>query len=136
MYAIAYTCPSPLLHHLLLPTRKPTEFWADALDVLRGCPDVVKQRVGFALDEAERGGTPVSAKPMPSVGKGVFAITTNHDSETYRTFYAARFPEAVYAFYVVHKKASSGKALPKHQTDLAAARYKEIVAWRKAEGMT
>ena len=37
-------------------TRKPLEFWADALDVLWGCPAEVRLRVGFALDEAELGG--------------------------------------------------------------------------------
>ena len=72
---------------------------------------------------------------MPSVGRGVYAIRTNHDGETYRTFYAARFREAVYCFYVVHKKATEGAGLPKHQSDLAAARYREIVAWRRAEGL-
>ena len=116
-------------------SRKPLEFWADALDVLRACPDEVKQRVGFALEEAELGGKAGSAKPMNSVGKGVYAITTNHDNETYRTFYVARFAEAVYCFYVVHKKATKGIDLPKHQKDLAAARYREIVEWRRSEGL-
>ena len=114
---------------------KPLQFWADALDVLRACPDPVKQDVGFALDEAQRGGKSGSAKPMPSVGRGVYAIRTNHDGETYRTFYVARFREAVYAFYVVHKKATKGIDLPKHQKDLAASRYREIVEWRATEGL-
>ena len=95
----------------------------------------MKQRVGFALDEAQLGGKSGSAKPLPDVGKGVYAIKTNHNTETYRTFYVARFAEAVYAFYVVHKKAKKGIDLPKHQKDLAAARYKEILEWRKSEGL-
>ncbi|MDT0631663.1 type II toxin-antitoxin system RelE/ParE family toxin [Rubrivirga sp. S365] len=115
--------------------RKKLEFWADARDVLRACPSEVKQDVGFALDEAERGGKSGSAKPMPSVGRGVYAIRTNHDGETYRTFYVARFREAVYCFYVVHKKATRGVDLPQHQKDHAAARYREIVEWRRAEGL-
>ena len=118
-----------------MPFRKPLLWWADARDVLRQCPDEVKLRVGFALDEAQLGGKSASAKPMPSVGKGVYAITTNYDSETYRTFYVARFAEAIYAFYVVHKKATKGIDLPQHQKDLAAARYREIVAWRRSEGL-
>ncbi len=119
----------------LLTQRKPLEWWADALDVLRGCPEAVKKRVGFALDEAQLGGKSDSAKPVPSVGSGVYAIKTNHDTETYRTFYVARFPEAVYAFYVVHKKATKGIDLPQHQKRLAAKRYKEIVDWRISEGL-
>ena len=115
--------------------RKPLEWWADAVKVLRECPDEVRKRVGFALDEAQLGGKAGSAKPMNSVGKGVYAITTNHDTETYRTFYAARFTEAVYCFYVVHKKATKGIDLPKYQKDLAMARYKEIVEWRNSEGL-
>ena len=111
---------------------KPLQFWADALDVLRACPDPVKQDVGFALDEAQRGGKSGSAKPMLSVGRGVYAIRTNHDGETYRTFYVARFREVV---YVVHKKATKGIDLPKYQKDLAASRYREIVEWRAAEGL-
>lgn len=97
-----------------MPRHKPLEWWADALDTLRACPEAVKLRVGFALDEARRGGKSGSAKPVPSVGKGVYAITTDHDTGTYRTFYVARFAEAVYAFYVVHKKATKGIDLPKH----------------------
>lgn len=115
--------------------RKPLEWWADARNVLRDCPDEVRQRVGFALDEAQLGGKAGGAKPIPSVGKGVYAIKTDHDSETYRTFYVARFSEAIYAFFVVHKKSTQGKSLPKHQTDLARARYKEILAWRKSQGL-
>ncbi|WP_420456101.1 type II toxin-antitoxin system RelE/ParE family toxin [Rubrivirga sp.] len=117
------------------PSRKPLEFWADALDVLRDCPDEVRRRVGFALDEAQLGQKAGSAKPINNVGRGVYAITTNHDSETYRTFYVARFAEAVYCFYVVHKKATKGIDLPKRQKDLAAARYREIVDWRESEGL-
>ena len=36
--------------------RKPLQWWADAKDVLRACPEEVKQRVGFALDQARLGG--------------------------------------------------------------------------------
>ena len=115
--------------------RKRVQWWADALDVLRELPDAVKQRIGFALDQAQLGSKAGSAKPIPSVGKGVFAITTDYATETYRTFYVARFPEAVYVFYVVHKKSTTGIALPKHQQELAAARYREIEAWRGEEGL-
>lgn len=79
-----------------MPDRKPLAWWSDALDVLRTCPDAIKQRVGFALDEAQLGGKAGSAKPKPDIGKGVHALTTNYDGETYRTFYAAHFPEAVF----------------------------------------
>lgn len=113
---------------------KPLDFWADARDVLRTFPEDVKDDVGYALHEVQSGGKPGSAKPLPDIGPGVHAITTNHDKETYRTFYVAQFPEAVYAFYVVHKKATKGKDLPKYQKALAKARYKEIVAWRKDQG--
>lgn len=120
----------------MLTTPKPLDWWADALDVLRSCPAPVQDDVGFALHLAQVGEKAGSAKPLPNIGKGVFAITTDHDRETYRTFYVARFEEAVYAFYVVHKKATKGIDLPKHQRDLAAARYAEIVAWRRSEGFS
>lgn len=118
-----------------LADRKPLQWWADALEILRGCPDEVRQRVGFALDQAQLGGKAGNAKPMSNIGKGVYAITTNHDTETYRTFYVARFAEAVYCFYVVHKKATKGIDLLKYQKNLAAARHKEIVDWRRSEGL-
>ena len=76
-----------------------------------------------------------SAKPTAYVGKGTYAITADHDGETYRTFYVARFSEAVYCFYVVHKKAASGIDLPKRQKDQAARLYREIVEWRSASGL-
>ena len=95
----------------------------------------MKKRVGHAPDVAQLGGKAGSVKPLSNVGKGVYAVTTNHDSETYRTFYVARFPEAIYCFYVVHKKARKGIDLPRHQKELAADRYKEIVEWRKSEGL-
>ena len=114
---------------------KRLDWWADALDVLRSCPEAVQNDVGYALHLAQSGEKAGSAKPLPSIGKGVFAITTDHDRETYRTFYVARFKESVYAFYVVHKKAATGIDLPTHQKTLAATRYKEIVAWRQSEGL-
>lgn len=114
---------------------KPLDFWADAREVLQSFPADVRQDIGFALDEVQRGGTPGSAKPRPDIGRGVYAITTDDSGETYRTFYVARFAEAVYAFHIVHKKATKGIDLPKHQSDLAAARYKEIVDWRRSEGL-
>ena len=113
---------------------KHLDWWADALDVLRSCPEAVQDDVGYALHLAQLGEKAGSAKPIPSIGKGVFAITADHDRETYRTFYVARFAEAVYAFYVVLKKASAGIDLPAHQKNLAAARCREIVTWRRSEG--
>lgn len=114
---------------------KPLDWWADALDVLKACPEDVQDDVGYALHLAQVGEKAGGAKPISNVGKGVYAVTTNHDRETYRTFYVARFEEAVYCFYVVHKKATKGIDLPKHQKDLAAARYREIVEWRRSEGL-
>ncbi len=82
----------------------------------------------FKLDE----NLPVEvAELLREAGHDAATIHT----ETYRTFYVARFAGAVYVFYIVHKKATKGIGLPKYQSDLAAARYKEIVEWRQSEGL-
>jgi phage-related protein len=114
---------------------KTLQWWADAYDVLTSFPEEVQDDVGYALHIAQTGGTAGSAKPAPYAGKGVYAIATDHDRETYRTFYVARFEEAVYCFYVVHKKATKGIDLPERQKKQAARRYREITEWREAMGL-
>ena len=114
---------------------KDLEWWGDAYDVLTSLPDEARRDIGYALHLAQLGEKAGSAKPATYVGKGTYAITTDHDRETYRTFYVARFSEAVYCFYVVHKKASRGVDLPKRQKDQAARLYQEIVEWRSASGL-
>ncbi len=116
-------------------TLKDLEWWGDAYSVLTSLPEEVQRDIGYALHLAQAGAKAGSAKPVTYVGKGAYAITTDHKRETYRTFYVARFAEAVYCFYVVHKKASSGIDLPKRQKDHAAQLYREIVEWRSASGL-
>ena len=63
-------------------------------------------------------------------------VKASHDKETYRAFYVAKFPEAVYVLDVIHKKSKKGKSLPKSDKDRIRRRYKEVVAYRAEEGFS
>ncbi len=85
--------------------------------------------MGFQLDRVQAGLPPEDFKPIKSVGPGVFEIRIRDAGRAFRSFYVARFEEAVYVLHVFEKK--SRKTAP---ADLALgrARYKALVQ-RRAE---
>lgn len=103
---------------------KPITFLGDSLKALRGFPDAARQDAGYALDKLQQGQQPSDFKPMPDVGAGVEELRVWDEDGTFRVFYLARLPEAVYVLHAFQKKTQT---TPKAALDLARRRYRELM---------
>lgn len=98
---------------------------------VRSFPDLVKDRIGYALHLVQIGEDPPDFKPVPSLGKGVLELRVSDDSEAYRVLYVAKFEEAIYVLHGFHKKSARGISTPKQHAEIARARYKDLLAYRR-----
>lgn len=107
---------------------KPLEWARPALDAVRALPLGARRSLGYQLDRVQRGQAPDDFKPMRTVGPGVYEIRVRDAGRAFRSFYVARFEEAVYVLHVFEKK--SQKTAP---NDLATgrARYRDLVERRQ-----
>ncbi len=104
---------------------------AASLKEVRSFPEIVQDRVGYALHLVQTGEDPPDFKPVPSLGKGILELRISDDSEAYRVLYVARFEEAIYVLHGFHKKSKRGISTPKQNAEIARARYKELLAYRR-----
>lgn len=56
-------------------------------------------------------------------GTSVMKIAEDHDGNTFRAVYAAKFEEAIYVLHCFQKKSKSGIATPKNDLELIKRRY-------------
>ena len=94
----------------------------DSLDRLTGFPPSVRQKLGFALYQAQIGQRHESAKMLQGFGEAVWQVRADDPSGTYRAVYVAQFQEAVYVLHTFQKKAKSGIATPQRELDLIRRR--------------
>ena len=100
-------------------------FMGNSRTILRGFPSDVKDRIGYALYEAQKGEKAQHVKPLKGFhGAGVLEVMEDHDGSTYRAVYTVRFANAVYVLHTFQKKSTKGIATPKHDLDLIKARLK------------
>lgn len=105
-------------------TARPLEWVGSSRDDLRAFPDDVRDRIGFALYQAQIGLKHRDAKPLAGLGSGVFEVASDFDTNAYRAVYAVRFREAVYVLHAFQKKSRKGIATPKAEIELAKRRLK------------
>lgn len=94
----------------------------DSLDRLTGFPPAVRQKLGFALYQAQIGQKHESAKILHGFAETVWQVRADGPGGTYRTVYAAQLGEAVYFLHTFQKKATSGIATPQRELDLIRQR--------------
>ena len=104
----------------------------DSLDRLTGFPPAVRQKLGFALYQAQIGQKHESAKMLRSFKDTVWQVRADDPGGTSRAVYVAQFGEAVYVLHAFQKKSTSGIATP--QRDLELIRQRLQLA-RKLAGM-
>jgi phage-related protein len=86
----------------------------------------VKQDVGHALYEAQKGRRMPSVKTLKGFGGGgVVEIIEDYDGDTYRCVFTTRLAISIYVLHAFQKKSKSGISTPKHQIDLVRARLKQ-----------
>lgn len=98
---------------------------------LKKLPDDVKDSFGFALYLAQIGERAISAKPFKGLS-GVVELVENHDGDTYRAMYTARFGGVVYVLHAFQKKSKRGIKTPKQDVDLVRRRLREAEALHAA----
>lgn len=107
------------------PDDKPLFWVGSSLKDLRGFPEEVKDVIGFALFQAQRGLTPRSAKPLKGfTGASVLEIVDDFQTDTYRAVYTVQFADAVYVLHAFQKKSKRGVETPKGEIELVKARLK------------
>lgn len=103
---------------------KPVSFLGDSLDEMRSFPEDARREMGFQIDRLQRGLDPDDWKPMKTVGPGVREIRVRDASGAFRVVYIATLKDAVYVLHAFHKKT---RATSKHDLDLAATRFRELM---------
>lgn len=104
---------------------KPLDFVGSSREDLNEFPDEVKQDIGYALFEAQKGEKSEAAKPLKGFGgAGVLEIIERFDGDTYRAVYTVKFREVIYVLHCFQKKSKSGIKTPQQNIDLIAQRLK------------
>lgn len=82
--------------------------------------------IGFALDQAQRGGKHVDANPLKGFGgAGVLEVVEDHIGDTFRGVYTVRFAGVIYVLHVFQKKSKSGIGAPLKEIDLIKSRLRD-----------
>ena len=88
-------------------------------------PGSVRHALGLELMRVQYGGEPLNFKPMTTVGAGAYELRVRDDSGAFRVIYVAKFADAV---YVLHAFQNKTQKTAKADVDLAANRYRRLVA--------
>ena len=105
------------------PTRKRIEWVGQTHKKIAALPADVRVTFGDALRQASFGRTSPNAKPMRSIGPGVYYVKDDENGDTYREFYTVHFANYVYVLDVFQKKSKSGISTPKADLDRIKQRY-------------
>ena len=104
---------------------KPLDFVGSSREDLKEFPDEVKQDIGYALFEAQKGQKPEAAKPLKGFGSaGVLEIIEQFDGDTYRAVYTVKFREVIYVLHCFQKKSKSGIKTPQQDIELIQRRLR------------
>lgn len=100
-------------------------FVGSSREDLKTFPEEVRQDIGYALFEAQRGQKPTAAKPLQGFGgAGVLEIIERHDGEAYRAVYTVKFHSVVYVLHCFQKKARRGIKTPQQEIELIKQRLR------------
>lgn len=104
---------------------KVLNFVGSSREDVKAFPDEVRQDIGYALFEAQRGQKPVAAKPLQGFGgAGVLEIIERHDGDAYRAVYTVKFRDVVYVLHCFQKKAKHGTKTPQQDIELITQRLR------------
>jgi len=96
----------------------------DSLDRLTSFSRGVRQKLGFALYQAQIGQKHASAKMLHGPAETVWQVRADDPGGTYRAVYVAQLGEEVYVLHAFQKKATSGIATPQRELDLIRQRLR------------
>jgi phage-related protein len=86
----------------------------------------VRKTFGHALGLAQNGLTYPDAKTLSQFKPAAIEILEDHDGDTYRAVYTAKFDDAIYVLHCFKKKSTKDRNLPKRDKETIEARLKEV----------
>jgi phage-related protein len=96
----------------------------DSLGRLARFPPAVRQKLGFALYQAQIGQQHESAKILRDFTETVWRVRADDPSGTYRAVYVTQVGDAIYVLHTFQKKATAGIATPRREVELIRQRLK------------
>ena len=104
---------------------KPLDWIGSSREDLKEFPEEVKQDVGYALFEAQRGLKSAAAKPLKGFGgAGVLEINEDFIGDTYRAVYTVKFQKVIYVLHCFQKKSKHGIKTPQQDIELIKQRLR------------
>jgi phage-related protein len=109
------------------PNIKPVAWIGSTKEDLSALHEDVRDAVGQALFEAQKGGKHAHTKPLSGYGDAkVLEVVVDHDGDTFRAVYTVRWSDRIYVLHVFQKKSKSGVKTPKADMNLIDARLKRL----------
>jgi phage-related protein len=91
---------------------KPVVWVGDAREQVQAFPREVRQDIGSALFDVQKGVKPPQAKPFKGVASGVLEIVTHFETNTYPTVHAVKIGNGclcpLYLLYILSEKVAQG----------------------------
>ncbi len=95
-----------------------------ALKKFETFPDGAVAKCLTALMIAAEGGKADIAKPMQSLGAGMFEIALQFRGDAFRVIYGVQLGDEIWVVHAFHKKSKQGVKTPQHEIDLIRDRLK------------
>jgi phage-related protein len=99
------------------------DWLGDSRDVVRGYARDVRVAIGNELRLLQTGEKPVHARPLKTVGRGVWELKISEAEGQFRVVYVVKRNDRIYVLHAFQKKTQQ---TPQRDIDLAKARFKEI----------
>jgi phage-related protein len=98
-------------------------WFGDSLDVVRGFGRNVRVAIGSELRLLQKGEKPIHARPLKTVGRGVWELKVSEAGGQFRVVYVVKRNDRIYVLHAFQKKTQQ---TPQQDIELAKARFKEI----------
>ncbi len=95
----------------------------DSLDVVRGYGGAVRRAIGSELRLLQSGEKPLHARPLKTVGRGVWELKISEAGGQFRVCYVIKRNDRICVLHAFQKKT---RKTQQQDIELARARFKEI----------
>ena len=112
---------------------KRIEWMGSSKKDLLAMPDPVINTFGYALGLAQNGLSYPDAKTLTQFKSAVVEVLEDHNSDTFRAVYTARFEDIVYVLHCFKKKSPKQSELPKRDKETIELRLREVMAIEDAK---
>jgi phage-related protein len=112
---------------------KRIEWMGSSKKDLLAMPEPVINTFGYALGLAQNGLSYPDSKTLTQFKSAVVEVLEDHDSDTFRAVYTARFDYIVYVLHCFKKKSAKQSELPKRDKETIELRLREVMAIKDAK---